>query len=80
MSLAAGGRSPFRVILQELDIKAVEAARCLDIKDAFADLPNGRDAREREEEDEMIGEVPIGAGDRLAARQVFGLEGVSVSR
>ena len=44
------------------------------------DLPDGRDARERQEKAEMVRKIGVGAGDRLAARQVLGLEGVPIGR
>jgi hypothetical protein len=50
------------------------------VEGAFADLLDGRDAGERQEEAEMVWEVGIGAGDRLAARQVLGLERLPIRR
>ena len=44
------------------------------------DLLDGRDAGQRQEEAEVIREVLVGAGDRLAARKVLGLEGFPVRR
>ena len=72
--VAALGRAPFGVVLQKLDIEPVQAAGGPDVEGAFADLLDGRDAGKRQEEAEMVGEILIGAGDRLAARQVLGLE------
>ncbi len=78
--VAALGRAPFGVVLQKLDIEPVQAAGGPDVEGAFADLLDGRDAGERQEEAEMVREVLIGAGDGLAARQVLGLEVRSVGR
>ena len=72
--VAALGRAPIGIVLQKLDIEPIEAARRPDVEGAFADLLDGRDARERQEETEMVREVRVGAGDGLAARQVLGLE------
>src|SRR5260370_635326 len=75
---AALGRAPFRVVLQKFDVEPVQAAGGPDVEGAVADLFDGRDPGKREEETEMVWEVAIGAGDRLAARQILGLEGVSI--
>ena len=72
--VAALGRAPVGVVLQKLDVEPVQAAGGPDVEGAFADLLDGGDAGERQEEAEMVGEVGIGAGDGLAARQVLGLE------
>ena len=78
--VAALGGSPFGVVFQKLDIEPVQAAGGPDVEGAFADLLDGRDPGERQEEAEVVREIWIGAGDRLAARQVFGLEVVAVGR
>jgi hypothetical protein len=54
--------------------RPVHAARGANVEGAFADLLNGGDARERQEESEVIGEIGIGTGDGLAGVQIFGLE------
>ena len=72
--VAALGRAPFGVVLQQFDVEPVEAAGGPDVEGVFADLADGADARQRQEEAEVVREVLIGAGDGLAARQVFGLE------
>ena len=74
MSWRRVGRAPFGIVLQKLDIELVQAAGCPDVEGAFADLFDGGDPGERQEEAEMVREVGIGAGDRLAGRQVLGLE------
>jgi hypothetical protein len=76
--VAARGGAPFGIVLQQLDIEPVQPAGGPDVEGAFADLLDGRDAGERQEEAEMVREVGIGAGDRVAARQVLGLERVAV--
>ena len=78
--MAALDGSPLGVVLQQFDIEAVETARRPDVEGAFADLPDGGDAGERQEEAEMVRELGMGAGDGLAARQVLGLERLSVGR
>jgi hypothetical protein len=71
---------PLGVLAQQLDIEAVQAAGRLDIERAFADLLDGGDAGERQEEAEVIGKLGVGAGDRAAAREILGLEGFAVGR
>lgn len=76
--LPAGGRVPLRVVLQQLDVEAIEAARGLDVEGVLADLLNGGDARERQEEAEFIAKAGIGAGDGLAIDEVFGFDGLAI--
>ena len=78
--VAALGGSPFGVVFQKLDIEPVQAACRPDVERAFADLLDGGDPGQRQEEAEVVREVLIGAGDRLAARQVLGLEVRAVGR
>ncbi|HEV8524398.1 MAG TPA: hypothetical protein VGQ71_07845 [Terriglobales bacterium] len=72
--MAALRRAPFRVVFQQFDVQAIQAAGGPDVEGVFADLADGADARQRQEEAEMVWEVLEGAGDGLAAGQVFGLE------
>ena len=78
--MAAGDGAPFGIVPQQLDIEPVQPAGGPDVEGAFADLFDGSDAGERQEKAEMVREVGIGAGDRLAARQILGLELVAVGR
>ena len=64
--MAAFRFAPFRIILQQLHIQLVQAACGADVKRALADLLNGGDAREREEEAEMVREIFVLAGDSFA--------------
>ena len=64
---ATRGRAPIGVFPQELDIEAVEPARGPNVEGVLTDLLDGRDARERQEEAEMIREVGKVAGNRIAA-------------
>ena len=54
---AALGRAPFGVVLQQLDIEPVQAAGGPDVEGAFADLLDGGDPGQRQEEAEMVREV-----------------------
>jgi hypothetical protein len=72
--MAALGGAPVGVVLQQFNIKAVEAACGLDVKGTLADLFDSGDAREGQEEAEVIGELLKGASDGFAADQVLGLE------
>ena len=76
--VAARGGAPFGIVLQQLDIEPVQPACGPNVEGVFGDLRGGGDAGERQEKAEMVREVGIGAGDRPAARQVLGLEGVPV--
>ena len=66
--------APVGVVLDQLDIEPVEAAGRADVKGAFADLLDGGDAGERQEEAEMVGEIGVAAGDGFAGGDVLGLE------
>ena len=73
--VTALGRSPFGVVLQEFDIEAIEPPRGLDVEGALADLLDGRDTSERQEEAKMLGEVRERRDDRRYVRhEVFGLQ------
>jgi hypothetical protein len=56
--VAALGCAPFGVVLQQFDIEPVEAAGGADVEGVFADLADGADARQRQEEAEVVGESP----------------------
>ena len=47
--------APVGVLLQQFDVEPVQASGRLDVEGAFADLFDGRDAGERQEEAEMLG-------------------------
>ncbi len=72
--MAALRRAPFRVVFQQFDVQPVQAAGGPDVEGVFADLADGANARQRQEEAEVVGKVLEGTGDGLAAVQVFGLE------
>ena len=55
--VAARGRAPVGVVLQQLDIEPVQAAGRPDVEGAFADLLDGGDAGQRQEEAEVVGEI-----------------------
>ncbi len=76
MAAIRGG--PILVILEQLDVEAVEPAGGFDVKRVLADLPDGSNAGQREEEAEVVGEVWVSAGDCFAIDDVFGLEGFPV--
>jgi hypothetical protein len=60
--------------------ESVQAAGRPDVDGAFTNLLDGRDTSKRQEETKMVGEVPVCAGDGVTAREVFGLERVTVRR
>jgi hypothetical protein len=72
--VAALGGSPFGVVFQQLDIKSVQPARGPYVEGAFAELFDGRDPGQRQEETEAIREIPIGAGDGFAGLQILRLK------
>jgi hypothetical protein len=69
---------PVRVLFQQLDVETVEAAGGLDVKRILADLLDRGDARQRQEEAEVVVKVGVSAGDGLAINKVFGLKGFAV--
>lgn len=70
----AVGGIPIGIFFQKSSIEPVKAAGRPDVERAIADLLDGADARQRQKETEVIGEIWIGTGDRLAGRQVLGLQ------
>jgi hypothetical protein len=54
--------------------------RGADVEGALADLLDGGNARQRQEEAEVVREVGVVAGDRLAGCQVLGLQRLAVGR
>ena len=78
--MAAFGRAPLGIVLQKLDIKPIQAAGRPDVEGVLTDLPDGRDARKRQEEAEMVGKILVSAGNGFAARQVLGLKIHTVGR
>lgn len=69
---------PFGVILQQLDVEAIEATRSLNIKRVFTDLLDCCDACQRQEKTEVVMKVGVCAGDRLAIGKVFCLKAFAV--
>lgn len=65
---------------QKLDIEPVQAAGCSYVERILGDLLNGRDAGERQENTEMVGKILVSACDGFAARQILGLERLTVCR
>ena len=57
---------PVRVVLQQLDVELVEPPRRPDVDWVVLDLLDGGDARQRKEEAEVLRQIGIGAGERLA--------------
>jgi len=66
--------APVGVVLDQLDIEPIEAAGGANVKGTFADLLDGGDTGERQEEAEMIGESGVTAGDGFTGGDVLGLE------
>ena len=72
--VAALCRRPFGIIFQQLDIKPIQAARSANIEGVLADLADGADAGQWQEETKIVRKIRVRAGDGLAAHQVFCLE------
>ena len=70
--------TPFRVVFQQFNVKAVQAACSPDVKGVFADLPNSADTCQWQKETEVIGKVFKGTSDSLAADEVFSFEVFSI--
>ena len=71
---ALDGDSPFGVDFQKFDIAPVQTADRPDVKKTFANLLNGGDPRQGQEETKVVRQVLKSAGDRVADRQPIGLE------
>ena len=76
--MAALGRAPVGVVLEQLDVQPVQPAGGADVEAAFADLVDGGDAGQRQKKAEVVGQVGQGAGNGLAAGQLLGLQRVTV--
>jgi hypothetical protein len=78
--VATRGRTPFGIVLEQLDIQTVEAAGGSNVKSVFSDLLDCRNTGKRQENTKMVGEVLVGAGDSFAAAEVLSLEVRTVCR
>jgi hypothetical protein len=79
--MAARDGAPFGIVPQQLDIEPVQPAGGPDVEGVFGDLPDGGDARQRQEKAEMVREVGIGAGDRRRiGNKVLGFEPLPIRR
>lgn len=74
------GATPVGIVLDQLDIEPVKAAGRADVKRAFADLLDGGDTGQRQEEAEMVGEIGVAAGDGFASGDVLGLKVDAIGR
>ena len=71
---------PIRVITPELNIELVHPPGRLDIEGVVADLLDGGDAREGQEEPELVRKLREGAGEGLAVDEVLGFDELAVRR
>ncbi|MCY1223678.1 hypothetical protein D9M72_358140 [compost metagenome] len=69
---------PGLVVLQQLDVKLVQAPGRADIDRAVLDFLDGGNTRKRQEKAKVVGELRELAGQGLAAGQVFGFKRLSV--
>ena len=72
--VAACRAAPLRIVFQQFDIKAIQAAGGTNVEGTFTDLFNRGDACKRQEETKMIWEIFIFANQTIATAQVFRLE------
>lgn len=72
--MTACSHSPFRIVFQQFNIEAVEAAGRLNVEGVFFDLANRADSGEFEEKPEVVGKVRVITGDGFAAFHVFRLK------
>ena len=73
--------SPVGIVLQQFDIQPVQPTGCADIERAFADLLDGRDPSQGQENAEVVRKIYVGASDRRIIRgYVFSLKEVAVGR
>ena len=71
---------PIRVVLEQFDIKLVQTAGGADVERVLSDLPNRRDACERQEEAEVVGQVGVVADQRFPAAQILSVDGDAICR
>lgn len=65
---------PRRVLAQQLDVKLVQPPRGAHVDGVVLDLLDRGDARQRQQEAEVVGEVFKGACDGLAAGQLLSFQ------
>lgn len=72
--------SPIRVLAQQFHVQLVQPARGAHVNGVVLDLLDGGDARQRQEEAEVVGEVRIRTGYGFATSQFLGLQRLTVGR
>jgi len=58
--------APIGIVFQQLDIKTIQATGCANIERAVTYLLDGGDAREGQEEAEMVGKIRVRTGNGFA--------------
>ena len=71
---------PIGVVLLEFDIEPVHPPGRLDVEGVVADLLDGGEAREGQEEPELVREFLEGASESLAVDEVLGFDELAVRR
>ena len=72
--------TPVRIIFKQFDVKAVKATGGSYIKGTVTNLLYCGDARQRQEEAEVVWKLLIFTGNRLAGFEIFGFEISAVCR
>ena len=71
---------PLWILTKKLKVETIESTNRLDVESVLSNRPHGCDARKRKEKAEVVGELRVFTGDRLAGRQMLGLEHLAVRR
>lgn len=72
--MAALGGGPVRIFTQQFDVEFVQPPGGAHVDGVVRDLLDGGNARQRQEEAKVVGEVFVSAGDSFAAGQLFGFQ------
>jgi len=76
--VALRGTAPVWIVFEQFNVEPVEAAGGTDVEGAVADLLDGSDAGQRQEEAEVIGEIRVGTGDGFAGFDFFGFKAFAI--
>ena len=77
--MAAFPGLPFGIVLPQFNIEPVQATRRPDVEGVLSNLPNRGDASQSQKEAEVVREVLVGTGDRLAVGHLLSFKIHTVS-
>ena len=64
--------------VEQFDVEAVQSPSGLDVEGVLANLPDGGNASQWQEETEVIVKISVGADDRFTIGQIFRLKGFAI--